>query len=29
MWNFNATDLLYVFLKDWRNALMIYKMAKN
>ena len=29
MWKFNATDLLYIFLKDWRNPLMIYKITKN
>ena len=29
MWNFNATDLIYIFIKDRRNALKKYKMPKN
>ena len=29
IWNFNTIDLLYIFLKDWRNALITYKMSKN
>ena len=28
IWNFNAADPLYIFLKDWRNALIIYKCQK-
>ena len=27
--NFNATDLLYILVKDWRNVLKSYKMSKN
>ena len=27
--NFNATDLLHIFLKDWGNAFVIYKISKN
>ena len=26
---FNATDLLYIFVKDWRNVEIICKMSKN
>ena len=29
IWNFNATDLLYTFLKDWRNALIICIFVKE
>ena len=29
IWNFNTTDLLYIFLKVWRYALIIYKMSKT
>ena len=29
IWTFNVTDLLYIFLKDWKNALIIQKMSKN
>ena len=25
--NFNATELLYIFIKDWRNALKLEKMC--
>ena len=29
IWNFNATDLVYNFVKFWRDALRTYKMSKN
>ena len=29
IWNFNATDLLYIFLKDLGNHLIKYKMSNN
>ena len=29
IWNFKAIDLLYIFYKDWRYALRLYKMSQN
>ena len=29
IWNFNAADLLYIFIKDWRNALKLNDMSKT
>ena len=29
IWSFNATDMLYIFLKHYRNALIIYKLTKT
>ena len=29
IWNFNAADLLYIFIKDWRNALKFKNMPKD
>ena len=29
IWEFNASDLLYIFFREWRNSLLIYKMSKN
>ena len=26
---FNTTDLFYIFLKDWKNALIINKISKQ
>ena len=29
IWKLNTTDLLYIFLKVWKDALMIYKISKS
>ena len=29
MWNFNVTELLFVFLEDWTDALITSKMSKK
>ena len=29
MWNFNVTELLFVFLEDWTDALITSKMPKK
>lgn len=28
MWNFNVAELLYIYSKDWKNALKFLKMTK-